>query len=77
MLTFRNADAHAVVSNNLGAEAGTEAKQLVSDFLPFPELDSAVREEVGWIRERKTIPENVVVSGWVYEVETGRVRRVV
>lgn len=77
MLTFSNANAHAIVSNNLGEEVGNEARELVSDFLPFSELDAALKEEVQWIRGSKTIPESVVNSGWVYEVETRRVRRVV
>ncbi|KAL8686572.1 MAG: hypothetical protein Q9218_007010, partial [Villophora microphyllina] len=70
MLTFSNAGAHAVVEKALGKEAEKELGGL--DFLPFGDLEGAVREEVQWLRESKAIPEDVTVSGWVYEVETGR-----
>ena len=74
MLTFKNEDAHNVVQANLGKEAKEELAGL--DFLPFPDLDEAVRDDIKYVRSSKVIPDNVVVSGWVYEVETGKVRAV-
>ncbi|KAL0264630.1 hypothetical protein SLS55_000580 [Diplodia seriata] len=74
MLTFGNDDARTLVEKNLGKEAGEEVKGL--DFLAFPDLEEEVRKDVKWLAEQKTIPRQVTVSGWVYEVETGRVRRV-
>jgi carbonic anhydrase len=47
------------------------------DFLAFPELERAVREDVEYLHETKLVPDNVTISGWVYEVETGKTRRVV
>jgi carbonic anhydrase len=47
------------------------------DFLPFPELERAVVEDVEFLRASKLVAESVVISGWVYEVETGKTRRVV
>ena len=75
MLTFQNPDARAVVARNLGPEAGREIEGL--DFLPFADLEGAVREDVEWLRGQKTIAREVGVSGWVYRVESGRVERVV
>lgn len=74
MLTFRNEDARAVVEKNLGAEAVEEIKDL--DFLPFPDLEGAVRKDVQFLKDSKVIPSNIRISGWVYEVETGKVRSV-
>ncbi|KAF1810176.1 beta carbonic anhydrase clade D [Eremomyces bilateralis CBS 781.70] len=75
MLTFKNEDAHAAVRTNLGEAAAAEIGGL--DFLPFPELEEAVREDVRFLKGSKVIPEAVTISGWVYEVETGKARRVV
>lgn len=75
MLTFSNADARGVVAKNLGPDAAREVETL--DFLPFPELDAAVESDVSLLRSAKVVPESVGISGWVYEVETGKVRRVV
>lgn len=74
MLTFKNEDAYKVVESNLGKQAKEELAGL--DFLPFTDLEEAVRDDVGFLRTSKAIPDNVVVSGWVYEVETGKVRAV-
>lgn len=74
MLTFKNEDAHNIVQANLGEEAKEELAGL--DFLPFPDLDEAVRDDIKYVRSSKVIPDNVVVSGWVYEVETGKIRAV-
>ena len=75
MLTFTNEDAHAVVGEKLGAEARDELEGL--DFQPFANLEEAVGDDVKFLRDSKAIPGEVAVSGWVYEVESGKVRQVV
>ncbi len=75
MLTFRNADARALVEKNLGEEAGKAVRDL--DFLTFEKMEEGVRDDVEWLKEQKTISKEVRVSGWVYEVESGKVRQVV
>jgi carbonic anhydrase len=39
-------------------------------------LSRAVRDDVAYIRESKLVPNDVAVSGWIYDVETGKVTRV-
>lgn len=73
MLTFTNTDALKVVAGNVGE--GVVASTY--DFQPFPDLEEAVREDVEWLRGHGALPRPVTVSGWVYEVETGKVREVV
>ncbi|KAI1211158.1 carbonate dehydratase [Annulohypoxylon truncatum] len=75
MLTFSNEDAHGLVKKNLGPSAAVEIATL--DFLPFSNLEDAVREDIAYLRKSATVPEDVVISGWIYEVETGKVRQVV
>lgn len=58
-------------------EAALELKAKKFDFLPFPELEQAVRDDIEFIRGSKLVPSQVVLSGWIYEVETGKTRRVV
>lgn len=74
MLTFRNEDAHKVIEANLGQDGATELAGL--DFLPFPDLDDAVRDDVAYLQGSKAVADGVTISGWVYEVETGKVRAV-
>ncbi|KAI0004400.1 carbonate dehydratase [Xylariaceae sp. FL0662B] len=75
MLTFTNEDAHGLVEKNLGPSASAEVANL--NFLPFSNLENAVREDVEFLKRSPTVPDSITISGWVYEVETGKVRRVV
>src|SRR5712691_1929589 len=61
MLTFKNED----VQQKLGTDI---------DFLPFSDLDESVRQSVARVRESPLLPD--AVSGFVYEVESGRLREV-
>ncbi|KAK7757236.1 hypothetical protein SLS62_000785 [Diatrype stigma] len=75
MLTFTGADARGLVAQNLGPEA--EAAVAGLDFLTFRDLEAEVRRDVEFLRTSPVVLEETALSGWVYEVETGRVRRVV
>lgn len=75
MLTFKNEDAHAVVEKNLGAEGKKELEGL--DFQPFPDLEKAVEDDVTFLKASKAVPDGVTISGWVYDVETGKVKSIV
>ena len=77
MLTFQNEDAYGIVEKNLGAEAAQELKSSKLDFLPFPELEAAVGDDVKYLKGTKLVPDSITISGWVYECETGRTRQVV
>lgn len=73
MLTFKNEDAVKVVEGNVGVgklETGF-------DFQPFGDLEEAVKEDVEFLKSHEALVQPVTVSGWVYEVETGKVRKVV
>ena len=59
---------------DLGTEAAKELEGL--DFLPFPDLEQAVKGDAEYLKGSKAIPSNVTINGWVYEVETGKVRQV-
>ncbi|MCJ1323287.1 hypothetical protein MMC15_008642 [Xylographa vitiligo] len=75
MLTFTNEDAHAVVEKNLGSKGKEELAGL--DFQPFPDLEKAIEDDVKLLKTSKAFPDSVAISGWVYEVETGKVRQIV
>jgi carbonic anhydrase len=60
MLTFENKDIYPIINRNLGQGATGELEAQSFDFLPFADL----------------VPRSVDVSGWIYEIETGKVRKV-
>ena len=66
MLTFSNDDIHA--------KLGPESESI--DFQPFPDADERVRESVDTIRSAALLADGFGATGFVYEVETGRLRAV-
>ena len=70
MLTFTNED----IWGKLEAETGTSAASI--DFMPFSDVEDSLEEDVKAIRTNPFLPKDVEVSGWVYDVRTGRLREV-
>jgi carbonic anhydrase len=54
--------------------AGVDASMI--DFLPFRDLDESIRESVRRVRESPLLPDSFEATGMVYDVATGRLRRV-
>lgn len=74
MLTFQNEDIRSRLGANLGETAEAAAGEI--DFLPFGDVDQSVRDDVSTIRSSPLIPDTIPVRGFVYEVESGRIREV-
>jgi carbonic anhydrase len=70
MLTFTNED----VWSKLEAETGASARDI--DFMPFSDVEDSLRDDVRTIRANPFLPEDAEVTGWVYDVGTGRLRQI-
>ncbi|TVY28061.1 Uncharacterized protein LHYA1_G002591 [Lachnellula hyalina] len=77
MLTFGNEDAVGLVRGNLGDAGVDELAAFGGDFLPFADLETAVRKDVEYLKQNKAIPDSVAISGWVYQVEDGKVKHII
>ena len=66
MLTFSNADLRTKLKQELNADAEHV------DFLPFKDLEQSVRDDVATIRNSPFIPKNIEVSGFIYDVRSGK-----
>ncbi len=64
MLTFSNEDLTAKIKEDLGVDTTGR------DFLPFPDLERSVRDDVEKLRNSDLIPDDIVVSGAIYDVHT-------
>ena len=71
MLTFDNDTLHGIVREQLGADS------TAIDFLPFSDVAASVREDVEIIRNSPFIPNDIPVSGFIYDVKTGKISEVV
>ena len=67
MLTFTNDD----LRKKLADERGVDASGV--DFLPFPDLEQSVRDDVATIQASSLLPGGIEVTGWVYDVQTGKI----
>ena len=74
MLTFTNDD----IREKLGATNGPDCAQVAHqiDFLPFPDVEQSVRDDVAAIKASPILRKGVPVSGFVYDVKTGRIHQV-
>ncbi|HEX4323632.1 MAG TPA: carbonic anhydrase [Gaiellaceae bacterium] len=66
MLTFTNADVHE--------KLGPESKSI--DFQPFPDVAERVRQSVETIRSHPLLDDSFGATGFVYDVESGRIEPV-
>jgi carbonic anhydrase len=66
MLTFSNDD----LRSKLQQETGADASHI--DFLPFPDLEQSVRDDIRAIKDSPFIPDDIPVRGFVYDVRTGK-----
>ena len=66
MLTFSNSDLRTKIKQDLHANADS------IDFLPFGNLDQSVRDDVATLKASPLIPDNIEISGFIYDVESGK-----
>ena len=64
--TFNNEDFQEHLKRELGVDVSGK------DFLPFQDVEESVREDMKLLRECPLIPDDVIISGAVYDVDTGR-----
>jgi len=78
MITFQNSDATEILKKSLGVQAVNAAQdQFGGDFLPFQDTEEQVKKEIQWLKDNKAIAEDVALSGWIYDVKTGKVNKVI
>ncbi|MGT2753738.1 beta-class carbonic anhydrase [Streptococcus ovis] len=63
--TFTNED----FAEHIHQELGVDVKG--QDFLPFKDVEESVQEDMELLRQSPLIPDDVIISGAVYDVDTG------
>ena len=66
MLTFSNEDLRKKLKQELNADAEH------IDFLPFKNLEQSVRDDVATIKNSPLLLKIIEVSGFIYDVKSGR-----
>jgi carbonic anhydrase len=70
MLTFQGQELQRRLKERFGADASG------IDFLAFSDLAQSVRDDVAAIRNSPFVPADVHVSGYIYDVHSGRLQPV-
>jgi carbonic anhydrase len=66
MLSFSNDDLRQKIRTDLGADASG------IDFLPFSDLAQSVRDDVAELRRSPLLLKDAPISGFIYDVKSGR-----
>jgi carbonic anhydrase len=66
-LGLEEGDAHVI--RNAGGRAA-DASNI--DFLPFSNLEQSVRDDIAFLRASSLIPESIEITGFIYDVRTGK-----
>lgn len=61
-------------AQQLKADLGVDVEG--QDFLPFTDVEDSVREDIQRLKASPLIPDDIIISGAVYDVDTGRMQRV-
>ncbi|KAI0080026.1 carbonic anhydrase [Panus rudis PR-1116 ss-1] len=76
MLTFNTPQLRQLVKESDPSNPSLNAVDQI-DFLEFSELEQSVKEDVEYLRNNPLVLKETVVTGWVYDVETGKIRKIV
>ncbi|WP_438832094.1 beta-class carbonic anhydrase [Streptococcus pluranimalium] len=68
--TFTNPEFPEQLQRDLGVDVSDK------DFLPFTDIEESVREDMQLLKDSPLIPEDVIINGAVYDVDTGRMTEV-
>ncbi|HEX8259283.1 MAG TPA: hypothetical protein VF558_03195 [Rubrobacteraceae bacterium] len=71
MLTFSNEDLTSKIREDLGVDTTGR------DFLPFSDLEQSVRDDAETLQNLELIPDDIAISGAIYDEQTEELREVV
>lgn len=72
MQTFSTSHLQQIVKDSDPSNPALQAVEKI-DFLEFSNLEQSVKDDVTFLKESQLVLPETVITGWVYEVETGKV----
>ncbi|KAJ3548561.1 hypothetical protein NMY22_g1214 [Coprinellus aureogranulatus] len=76
MLTFTTGQLKKIVKDAAPKDAKvTEAVENI-DFLEFSELEQSVKDDVKFLKENPLVLKETKITGWTYDVRTGKISQV-
>ncbi|KAJ7126450.1 carbonic anhydrase [Mycena crocata] len=76
MLTFASDDLRKIVKDAAKGDAAVAARIDAIEFLEFKDVEASVKEDVAWVKSEPLLLPETVVTGWIYDVKSGKVSQV-
>ncbi|KAJ7498490.1 carbonic anhydrase [Mycena latifolia] len=76
MLTFASDDVRSIVKDAAKGDASIAARVDAIDFLPFKDLEGSVKADVALLKSEPLLLPETTVTGWIYDVKSGKVSQV-
>jgi carbonic anhydrase len=73
MVTFTTESARKLLKETNPNEAFAHAIDRI-DLLEFADWEESVKDDIKFLRDHPLIAKDSVITGWVYHIETGKVR---
>jgi len=77
MLTFTTPQLRDIVKKAHPDDEEVAKEVDAIDFLEFPHLEESVKSDVKLLEDNPLVLKEIKITGWIYEVETGKVVQVV
>jgi carbonic anhydrase len=73
MVTFTTPQLRDLVKNAHPGDVEVAKEVDAIDFLEFPHLEESVKDDVKFLNNHALVLKDTKTTGWIYEVETGKV----
>jgi len=77
MLTFNSNGLRDIVKKADPGNATVASQVDAINFREFGHLEDAVKSDVKFLQESPLVLKETTITGWVYEVETGKIKQIV
>lgn len=75
MLTFTSEQARRIVKDAYPGDNTVSQAVHELDFLEFSNLEESVKADVQFLKENDLVPKETTITGWIYDVDTGKVKQ--
>jgi len=76
MLLFKTEQLRDIVKTAAPGDADVQRQVDELHFHEFSEVDGSVKQDVAWLKSHPLVLKESEITGWVYDVHTGKVNKV-
>ncbi|KAF6766514.1 carbonic anhydrase [Ephemerocybe angulata] len=76
MLTFTTEQLKGIVKESAPGDAAVATEVDKLDFLEFPDIEESVKDDVKFLQDHPLVLEETKITGWTYDVHTGKITQV-